>query len=118
MDEEGVPYTPLSSNEVVFQALVVDLQKSSRPNSAHSKFEKKLESIPNVVLPPLASRNKALVLAKCSLIGQFKGIFPSPKSMDAWVAKSWHSLIKGDISLFTYGKGFFLFCWNKKRIET
>jgi hypothetical protein len=49
-----------------------------------SKFVKKLDEIPKVDILPSTSRKKALDLADKGLIGQFTGIWPSPKWLFGW----------------------------------
>ena len=49
------------------------------------KFVKRLEDVPEVTLPPEETIRVALSLADQALIGQFTGLWPSPKTTDNWV---------------------------------
>ena len=46
------------------------------------KFVKRLEDVPEVALPPEETIQVALSLADRALIGQFTGLWPSPKTTD------------------------------------
>jgi hypothetical protein len=70
-------------------------------------FVKKLDEIPKVLLPPSSARKKALALADCGLIGQFTGIWPSPKTIETWMEKNWKPLIKGSLNHFFCERVFF-----------
>jgi len=48
------------------------------------KFIKKLEEIPEIVLPEDHPVKTALALAERGLVGQFMGLWPSPKATDDW----------------------------------
>ena len=47
------------------------------------KFIKRLEDVPEVALPLEETMWVALSLADRALIGQFTGLWPSPKTMDS-----------------------------------
>jgi hypothetical protein len=70
--------------------------------------------MPQVNLPPAATWHKALALVDRGLIGQFIGLWPSPKSMDIWVQQNWMVLIKGKLSYYFCGRGFYAFLFELK----
>ena len=53
-----------------------------------TKFVKRLEDIPEISLPPTLPRRAALALAKGGLVGQFTGLWPSPKTVQKWVERN------------------------------
>jgi hypothetical protein len=57
---------------------------------------------------------KYLALVGQGLIGQFTGIWSSPNMVSFWLEKKWKSLIKGSLSHFFYGRGFFAFLFEFK----
>jgi hypothetical protein len=96
-----------------FKALVRSAGPKSKP-SLSSKFVKKMEEIPSLELSPEQPCSLALLLAEKSLIGKFTGLWPSPKTVEAWMDDRWKSLIKGTTSLFAVGRGFFVFSFLTK----
>jgi hypothetical protein len=94
-----------------------ELVRSARPKTeppSSSKFVKKMEEIPSLELPPEEPCNLALLFAETALIGKFTGLWPSPKSVEAWMDDRWKSLIQGKVSLFAVGRGFFVFGFASK----
>jgi hypothetical protein len=79
-----------------------------------SKFVKKMEEVPSVELSPEEPCNTALFLAERALIGKFTGLWPSPKSVEAWIEERWRSMIKGSILRSAVGRGYFVFCFSEK----
>lgn len=61
-----------------FSALIKSLP-AQRPRPSASKFVKKTEGLQEVSLPPSLPRKAALALVEKGLIGQFIGLWPSPK---------------------------------------
>lgn len=59
-----------------------------RARPSISKFVKKIEGLQEVSLPPTLPRMAALALAEKGLIGQFKGLWPSPKTVQRWVERN------------------------------
>jgi hypothetical protein len=96
-----------------FKALVRSAGPKSKP-SLSSKFVKKMEEIPSLELSPEEPCNLALLLAEKALIGKFTGLWPSPKTVEAWMDDRWKSLIQGNVSLFAVGRGFFIFSFSSK----
>ena len=74
--------------------------------SGHSeppKFVKRLEDVPEVALPPEETIRVALSLADRALIGQFTGLWPSPKTTDSWVQRNWRPLITNNVAYYSVG---------------
>ena len=87
MDAGGGPRPPLPPKIDAFKRLVASCSKR-KANSNQRKFVKKVESIPFVELPPQRPCWTALNLAERGLIGQFMGLWPSPKAIDGWVQRN------------------------------
>jgi len=81
-------------------------------SAQQQKFVKKLETIPTVALPTEEPCRSALNLVERELIGQFTGLWPSPKVVDAWLKRNWRSLVKEGIRSYLVGKGFFVFVFD------
>jgi hypothetical protein len=96
-----------------FKELVHSAGPKSRP-SLSSKFVKKMEEIPSLELSSEEPCNIALLLAEKALIGKFTGLWPSPKTVEAWMDDRWKSLIQGNVSLFAVGRVFFVFSFSSK----
>jgi hypothetical protein len=103
---------PPDVDALALQAMVVSSVKNMKAQP--SKFVKTLNEMPNVSLPPSSSRKKALALSYHSLIGQFTGIWPSPRIMGSWMEKNWKPLINGSLIHFFCGRGFFSFLFEFK----
>jgi hypothetical protein len=73
-----------------------------------------LDDIPVISLPPETPIQVALSLADWALIGQFTGLWPSPKSTESWVNRNWASLIKERVTSYFLGRGYFLFEFTSK----
>jgi hypothetical protein len=65
-----------------------------------------------VALPAEETCRSALNLAERGLIGQFTGLWPSPKVVDAWVQRNWSPLVKEGIRSHLVGRGFFVFVFD------
>jgi len=76
------------------------------------KFVKKLDSIPSVALPAEETCRSSFNLYKRGLIGQFTGLWPSPKAIDAWVQRNWTPLVKEGIRGHLVGRGFYAFVFD------
>ena len=86
-----------------FNQILAGLPQKKR--SEASKFVKKLDEIPEISLPPEAPIQVALSLADRGLIGQFTGLWPSPKTTEQWVNRNWAPLIKEKVTSYFLGKG-------------
>ena len=70
--------------------------------------------MPEVALPPEETMRVALSLADRALIGQFTGLWPSPKTTDSWVQRNWRPLISKNVASYSVGRGYFLFDFESK----
>jgi hypothetical protein len=96
-----------------FKALVCSAGPKSKP-SLSSKFVKKMEEIPSLELSPEEPCNLSLLLAEKALIGKFTGLWPSPKTVEAWMDDRWKSLIQGKHLSVRSRQGFFVFGFSRK----
>lgn len=86
----------------------------SRNKPLISKFVKKLEDIPEISLPPSLPCQAALSLSERGLVGQFTGLWPSPRSVQKWVERNWSSSINEKISIRFCGRGYYTFHFETK----
>eukprot|EP00253_Pinus_taeda_P032749 PITA_32749 len=103
---------PSSPAEDAFNHLLAGLPPKKRIDA--SKFVKKLDEIPEISLPPETPMQFALSLADRGLIGQFTGLWPSPKTTEQWVNRNWAPLINESVTSYFLGRGFFLFEFTSK----
>jgi hypothetical protein len=82
------------------------------PSASQQKFVRKMDSIPTVALPEEETCKAALNLAERGLIGQFMGLWPSPKSVEEWTQRNWKPLTKEGVKSYFVGKGFFVFVFD------
>jgi hypothetical protein len=94
-----------------FRTMVVAGPKRP-PTATQQKFVKKMDSIPSVALPEEEICKAALNLAERGLIGQFTGLWPSPKLVEEWIQRNWKPLIKEGVKSFFVGKSFFVFVFE------
>jgi len=115
MGSEGVGEPPPapSEEEKAFLRLIKGMGKR-KDALPPPKFVKRLESVPEIALPEEKSMRVAVSLAERGLIGQFSGLWPSPKTTEKWVQNSWRPLIKNGVTSYPVGKGFFLFEFSTK----
>jgi len=106
-----LPLSPPSSTEA-FSRLLVGLLPKKKNETA--KLVKRLKDIPEISLPPETPIQVALSLAERALVGQFTGLWPSPKSTEIWVNKDRAPLIKNSVTSYFLGQGFFLFEFTSK----
>ena len=110
---QGPPISPPPpSTSDAFNVLLASLPKKKKEEAA--KFVKRLENIPEISLPPDGPIQVALSLADRALVGQFIGLWPSPKSIEIWVSKNWAPLIKNSVTSYFLGRGYFLFEFTAK----
>ena len=100
------PPTPPFAGEA-FKMLLATLPKKKK--SEATKFVKKLDDIPEISLPPEGPIHVALSLMDRALVGQFTGLWPSPKTTESWVVKNWRPLIKNSVTSYFLWRGYFLF---------
>ena len=96
-----------------FRKLIASSNKR-KLNETRQKFVKNMDNIPTVALPAEETCRSALNLSNRGLIGQFTGLSPSPKAVDAWVQRNWGSLVKAGIRSYSVGKGFFVFMFEEE----
>ena len=53
-----------------------------------------------------------LNIAERGLIGQFIGLWPSPKAIEGWVQRNWKPLISEGIRSNLIGKGYYVFLFE------
>jgi len=107
------PPRPPSADEAAFDKLIQATRKKVG-SAPPPKFVKKLEDIPEIELPTDSSIPLAVGLAEKALVGQFTGLWPSPRTTNSWVQNSWRPLIKENVSCVALGRGFFLFDFASK----
>lgn len=96
-----------------FKMLIRSAGSKSKP-ALSSKFVKKMEEIPSLELSPEDPCSLGLLLAEKALIGKFTGLWPSPKTVGAWMEDRWKMLVQGEVSLCAVGRGFFVFRFSRK----
>ena len=74
-------------------------------------FVKKPENIPSVALL-VETCQTAINIAHRGRIGQFTGLWPSPKTIAGWVHRNWKPLISEGIYSNLIGKGYYLFLFE------
>jgi len=99
--------------EELFASLIPD-NASSRSRPSVSKFVKKLDQIPEVSLPPSLPRKSVITLAERGLVGQFTGLWPSPRSVQKWVERNWNAMTQGKIAIRFCGRGYYTFLFESK----
>ena len=107
------PDEPRINLDLVFQALVASTLIIPTGLTPVSNFVKRV-AVPRFQIMLAASRMKYLALSERDLIGQFSGIWPSPKSMDIWISINWMPLIVGELQHCFCGKGFYTFLFENK----
>ena len=108
MDSGDPP--PLPPELLAFKRLIASSGKR-KGSSLVQQFVKKVD-IPSVELPAKRPCRAALNLTECGLIGQFTGLWPSPKEIDGWVQRNWRPLITEEIHSHLVGRGFFVFVFD------
>lgn len=109
MDAGGTLPPPLPPELEAFHRLVAPCGK--RKGGPSQRFVKKVD-IPSVEPPADRTCRSALNLAERGLIGQFIGLWPSPKVIDGWVQRNWRPLVSKGISNYFVGRGFFVFVFE------
>ena len=85
-----------------FDRLISSYNKRSG-KAEPSKFFKRIEDVPEVALPPEETIQVPLSLVDRALIGQFMGLWPSPKTTESWVQRNWRPLITNNVASFSVG---------------
>jgi len=81
-------------HEATFTTLMAE-NEAPKARPSISKFVKKLVDILEISLPPTLPRKAAISLAKRGLVGQFTGLWPSPRAVQKWVERNWSANIQG-----------------------
>jgi hypothetical protein len=103
-----LPPLPPPSTADSFRKLLVVQGKKLSP-SAPPSFIKKLNSIPEIELPPEHPMKVVVSLFDRGLVGQFMGLWSSTRNTDNWIQRNWRPLIQNSITCFTVGRGFYIF---------
>lgn len=106
------PTLPTPTVEDAFNRMLASLPK--KKTTEPPGFVKKLDDIPEISLPSEKPIQVALTPTDRALVGQFTGLWPSPKAIENWVVKNWKPLIKNSVTSYFLGRGFFLFEFTKK----
>ena len=114
MEEHGSPRAssplhppPPLPNNVAFSSLIKSFPKKKKAEC--SKFVKSVEEMSEVSLPLDIPIQVALSMSERVLVGQFTGLWPSPKATKTWVIKNWKPLMKQNVTSHFLGRGYFLF---------
>ena len=99
---------------VAFNSLVINVTKFQK--CPPSRFVKKLDEILKVKVFAHA-RLCAPQLAERGIVGQFTGLWPSPRSIHLWIEKNWKPLIKGEVISSFCGKGFYTFHFENRSYQ-
>jgi len=106
------PSAPLSAAEAFRRLLGPPGKKQAV--APPPKFIKKLDEIPEIALPEEPSIKTALALAERSLVGQFMGLWPSTKTTNDWIQRSWRPQLKDNVICYPVGRGFYIFEFSSK----
>ena len=82
----GVGGSPLDLCYDAFDRLIASQNRRSGKGDP-PKFVKRIEDVSKVALPLEETIQVALSLVDQALIGQFTGLWPSPKTTDSWVQR-------------------------------
>eukprot|EP00253_Pinus_taeda_P028881 PITA_28881 len=91
---------------------MIEAAPKRAPSVTQQKFIKNMEKILSVALLEEETCKATLNLAERGLIGQFMGLWPSPKSVDYWTQRNWNPLIKEGVKSYFVGRGFFVFVFE------
>ena len=105
----GEPPLPLPPDLEAFKRSIASSGK--RKGGPTQNFVKKVD-IPSVELPADKTCHLTLNLAERGLIGQFTGLWPSPKAIDGWVQRNWHPLISEGIRNHFVARGYYVFVFD------
>ena len=104
---EAPPSSPISADEAFRRIIGPSGKKPGAPSIP--KFIKKLDEIPEIVLPVEQPIKIALALAERGLVGQFMGLWSSAKTTDDWIQRNWRPLLKHSVTCYPVGRGFYIF---------
>ena len=101
------PYPSIFDEDAFRRLLSIARKKLVAPQIP--KFIKKLDAIPEIVLPEEKPIKIALALAKRGLVGQFMGLWPSTRTTDDWIQRNWRPQLKHSVTCYPVGRGFYIF---------
>jgi hypothetical protein len=104
---------PPSAEEAAF-ARLVNAHGKKKVSEPSPKFVKKLDAFPEIALPSKKPIQLVISLVDRALIEQFTGLWPTPRSTDAWVQNNWRPLISQGVSCYAIEQGYFLFDFVSK----
>ena len=102
------------SEIATFRSLVAASGKR-KPSQLQQFFFKKLANIPSMDLPTEQPCRITLNIADQGLIGQFTGLWPSPKTIEGWIQRNWKPLISEGIRSNLIGNGFYVFLFENSK---
>jgi hypothetical protein len=105
--EGGEPSVPPPHTNAFRKLLTRQGKKSTVV--APPSFVKRLETVPEIVLPPDQPMRVAVSLAERGLVGQFMGLWPSTKTTDNWIQRNWRPLIQNSVTCYAVGRGYYIF---------
>lgn len=111
-------YTFLSSialdqNEIEAFKAMTSLLKC-RSSQQPLKFVKKLDESPLVNISSLEAQKTIFTLSGRAIVGNFIGLWPSPKEVVAWIFENWKPKLQNLVSSFVVGICFSMFIFGNK----
>ena len=101
------PFIPISDEEAFKRLVSAAGKKTSAPPIP--KFIKKLEAIPEIILPEEKPIKIALALVDRGLVWQVMGLWPSTRTTDDWIQRNRRPQLKQSITCYPVGRGFYIF---------
>lgn len=95
-------------------ASLISKNATIRNKPVASNFVNKLADIPEISLPPSLPRKAAISLVERGLVGQFTGLWPSPRVVQKWVEHNWNANIQGKITIRFCGTSYYTFLFETK----
>jgi hypothetical protein len=69
---------------------------------------------PHLELLSSKPRRKALIFSERVSVGNFIGLWPSPKVVDSWITEHWDPKYNGQETTFSFCQGFYIFLFLNK----
>jgi len=82
------PHQQGPKEKVATFASLISANGAPKIKPTTTKFVKKLEEIPKISLPPSLPKKVAISLFERGLVGQFTGLWPSPRVVQKWVERN------------------------------
>jgi hypothetical protein len=101
-----------------FCSLVRSINPRKRNPPQTSRFVNRMEVAPQQEFSSLEPRRRALTSVERALVGKFARLWPSPKTMESWVAEHQSTKVNGQVLSLSAGRGYFvsIFSAKKRRI--